>query len=56
MSGQHDLLNRVADLVDEGRLHTTATQTLSPISAATMRQAHELVESGRTLGKVVVEG
>lgn len=51
---QHRLLNEVADLVDEGRLGTTATRTLSPITAETLREAHELVESGRTIGKVVL--
>ena len=51
---QHRLLNQVADLVDEGRLRTTATRTLSPITAETLREAHELVESGRTIGKVVL--
>ncbi|MCI1672995.1 MAG: zinc-binding alcohol dehydrogenase family protein [Bifidobacterium tibiigranuli] len=56
MIAQHELLDRVADLVDEGRLRTTVTRTITPINAATLRQAHELVESGRTVGKVVVAG
>lgn len=51
---QHRLLNRVADLADEGRLRTTAIRTLSPITAETLREAHELVETGRTIGKVVL--
>lgn len=55
MIGQHELLDHVAGLVDEGRVQTTATQTLTPMNAATLRRAHELVESGRTLGKIVVE-
>ena len=56
MIEQHRLLNAVADLVDEGRIHTTATVTLTPISADTLRQAHELVESGHATGKVVIHG
>ncbi|MFT4230887.1 MAG: zinc-binding alcohol dehydrogenase family protein [Microbacterium sp.] len=56
MVEQHRLLNTVADLVDEGRLRATATTTLAPISAATLREAHELVESGRTVGKIVIHG
>lgn len=56
MVEQHRLLTTVADLVDAGRLRTTATTTLTPISAATLREAHMLVESGRTVGKVVVHG
>lgn len=56
MSEQHLLLNVVADLVDEGRIRATTTTTLAPISAEKLREAHELVESGRTVGKVVIHG
>lgn len=51
---QHRLLDRVAELVDAGRVRPTTTQTLTPLTAATLRQAHELLESGRTVGKVVL--
>lgn len=51
---QHDLLDRVADLVDAGRVRSTATTVLSPIDAATLRRAHGLVEDGHVVGKVVV--
>jgi zinc-binding alcohol dehydrogenase family protein len=50
------LLARVAALVDEGRLRTTVSEQLSPINAANLRRAHELVESGRMRGKIVVSG
>lgn len=56
MAAQHDLLNRVADLVDAGTLRTTLTTELGPIDAATLRRAHEMVESGRMVGKVAVAG
>lgn len=56
MVEQHRLLCRVADLVDEGRIRTTMTRELTPISAETLREAHEWVEGGRTVGKVVVHG
>lgn len=56
MIEQHRLLDAVADLVDQGRIRATTTRTLSPISPATVRRAHELVESGRMLGKVVIHG
>lgn len=56
MIRQHAILADVAALVDAGKLKTTMTTRLMPISAATLRQAHEAVESGRTIGKVVVEG
>ncbi|WP_258131226.1 MULTISPECIES: zinc-binding alcohol dehydrogenase family protein [unclassified Microbacterium] len=51
---QHDLLERVAELVDEGVIRTTLTTHLTPLDAATLRRAHEIVEASRTIGKVVV--
>lgn len=56
MIEQHRLLNQVADLVDQGQLRTTVTSTLTPISAKNLRKAHELIESGRTVGKLVLTG
>ena len=48
--------DRIADLVDAGQVRTTLTAELGPINAATLRQAHEMLENGRTIGKVVVAG
>ena len=56
MVEQHELLDRVADMVDEGTIRSTLTRELGPISAATLREAHTLVEGGRMTGKVVVAG
>jgi NADPH2:quinone reductase len=53
---QHKLLNEAADLVDAGVLRTTLAETLGPINAATLKQAHTLLESGRVRGKLVLEG
>lgn len=53
---QGELLAEVAKLVDAGRLHTTATERLSPINAANLKRAHASVESARMRGKVVLEG
>ena len=53
---QHDLLDRVADLVHEGTIRTTLSTELSPFNAETMRQAQAMVEEGRMTGKVVVSG
>lgn len=53
---QGRLLNTVADLVDEGRIRTTATDTLSPINAANLIEAHRRIESATTRGKIVLEG
>lgn len=51
---QHRILDEVADLVNAGRIRSTATTVLRPITAETLREAHRLVESGRVVGKVVV--
>lgn len=56
MIEQHRLLNEVATRVDAGELHTTLTERLTPINAAQLRHAHALIESGRTIGKIVLEG
>jgi NADPH2:quinone reductase len=56
MSEQGRLLNEVADLVDVSRIRTTMQMNLDPINAANMKRAHALVESGRTIGKVVLSG
>jgi zinc-binding alcohol dehydrogenase family protein len=55
MHRQHEILAEVARLVDSGKVRTTAMQTLAPIDAATLREAHALVEGGRVIGKVVLD-
>ena len=54
MIEQHRLLNRIASWIDDGTIRTTVNQVLSPISAENLRAAHEMVESGRSIGKVVL--
>ena len=54
MIAQQRLLSRTADLVDRGALRTTATKTLTGIDADTVRGAHRDVESGPTIGKIVL--
>lgn len=56
MASQGALLAEVAALVDAGRIRSTLGATLGPIDAAHLRQAHAQVESGRSIGKVVLEG
>ncbi|MCB1588567.1 MAG: zinc-binding alcohol dehydrogenase family protein, partial [Xanthomonadales bacterium] len=56
MRRQHDLLTRVAALIDAGQLRTTLGQHLGQINAANLRQAHALIESHRTRGKLVLAG
>ena len=56
MVAQHELLEETAALVDAGVLHSTVAENLGRINASNLRQAHALIEQGRTLGKIVLEG
>ncbi|WP_241525843.1 zinc-binding alcohol dehydrogenase family protein [Pseudophaeobacter leonis] len=56
MQRQYDILNEVADLLDAGTIKSTATETLGKIDAATLKRAHEIIESNRAKGKLVLEG
>ena len=53
---QHEILTRAADLIDRGELRTTLTDTLRPINATNLREAHRRLESGTTIGKLVLAG
>lgn len=56
MGEQGRILDEVANLVDAGAIRTTMRENLGIIDAANLRRAHQLLESGRTIGKVVLEG
>jgi len=56
MIAQHQLLNDVAELIDHGVLRTTLDQTFGTINAANLKRAHALLESGKSRGKIVLEG
>jgi NADPH2:quinone reductase len=56
MIEQGRLLDEVSVLLDAGTLRTTHASTLGRIDAASLRAAHVRVESGRTIGKVVLAG
>ncbi len=53
---QHDLLNRVSALIDDGKLISTVTNHLGTISVETLTDAHVQQESGRVIGKNVLDG
>ena len=56
MAAQGRLLAQVAQLVEAGRLRTTLANDLGPICAATLREAHRMIESQTTIGKLVLSG
>ena len=56
MEKQHELLNRVSAMIDDGSLISTMTNNLGKMSISTLKEAHKLQESGRVIGKNVLEG
>jgi NADPH2:quinone reductase len=56
MIEQHRLLTRVAELIDAKKIRGTLRETLRPINATNLRAAHAKLESGTTIGKLVVAG
>jgi len=54
MIEQHKLLNRVASWIDDGTIRTTVNRILRPITAENLRAAHEMIEAGHTVGKIVL--
>jgi len=56
MIKQHQLLERVSQLVDEGTLKTTVGEHFGSICAENLKRAHAFIESGKARGKIVLEG
>jgi len=56
MARQGALLQELAALVDAGRIRSTLTQPLGPIDAAGLQEAHRRLESGKSIGKLVLSG
>ena len=53
---QGRILDHVAELVALGKLRGTRTRTVSPINATNLREAHRQLESGSSIGKLVLAG
>lgn len=56
MITQHELLNRVATLVDQGVVKSTMTEHLGALNATNLAKAHGRLESGKMIGKLVLSG
>lgn len=52
---QSEILNRLSELIDEGKVKCTMTKKFPRINAENMRKAHGLIETGNTIGKIVLE-
>lgn len=56
MARQHEILSEAAALIDRGTIRATAAEHYGSITAANLRRAHAVVEAGRMVGKIVLEG
>ncbi len=56
MEKQHQLLNSVSTLIDEGELKTTLGDHYGTINAHNLKRAHAHLESNQAVGKLVLEG
>ncbi|MCX2575858.1 zinc-binding alcohol dehydrogenase family protein [Pedobacter sandarakinus] len=55
MEQQHTILNTIANWVDEGIISSTLTTTLHGLSVESLKEAHRQLESGTTIGKLVIK-
>jgi NADPH:quinone reductase-like Zn-dependent oxidoreductase len=53
---QHALLDKVAELVDAGKIRTTVAEHFGTIGAANLKRALALLETGKAGGKIVLDG
>lgn len=56
MQRQGDILNEVAALIDAGKIKSTVAESFGTINSANLIKAHALLESGKSKGKIVLEG
>ena len=56
MGQQSVILNEISRAVDSGAIRSTATVNLGFINAQNLKEAHKRLESGSTIGKIVLEG
>ncbi|WP_231489747.1 zinc-binding alcohol dehydrogenase family protein [Pedobacter sp. Leaf170] len=55
MSRQHQILNEAASLFENRTLCSTINQHLKGFTTENLKKAHALLESGKTVGKIVIE-
>ncbi len=53
---QHEILQQVSQLIDQGILTSTVGSYVGPLSAENLRQAHAIIENGQARGKLVLQG
>jgi len=55
MSRQHHILNQAATLFENGTITSTINQCFFGFSTENLKRAHGLLESGKSIGKIVIE-
>jgi len=55
MIAQHHILNKLADLLDNGTIQSTLKTTLNGLTVSNFKEAHKLLESGSTIGKIAIK-
>jgi zinc-binding alcohol dehydrogenase family protein len=55
IASQGQILQTIAQLVEKGKIISTANMILKGFSAENLRKAHEMLESGKSSGKIVIE-
>lgn len=54
IENQHHILNIISRLLDNGTIKTTLTTTLEGFTVEQLKKAHQMQESGKTIGKTVI--
>ncbi|WP_338884045.1 zinc-binding alcohol dehydrogenase family protein [Xenorhabdus sp. TH1] len=54
ISNQGKILDEVAILLDKGKIKTTKNKEFYGINASNLKEAHQIIESNRTVGKIVL--
>ena len=55
MIEQHHILNKIADLLDQSVIKSTLNKLLVGFTADNFKEAHQLLESGSTIGKIAIK-
>ncbi|KAF3891140.1 zinc-binding alcohol dehydrogenase family protein [Tolypothrix bouteillei VB521301] len=56
IQAQHEILNKVSTLIDQQVIQSTMTEHLGALNPENLAKAHTQLESGRTIGKLVLSG
>ena len=51
---QGSLLNHLSQLIEDGLIMTTCKDVIKPINAQNLRDAHQRLEQGKTIGKIAL--